>query len=50
MLVLTMVVVSLSIFYWGWLGLPLTPFQHRRVWLRGIDCLECRKIDRIEWL
>jgi solute carrier family 13 (sodium-dependent dicarboxylate transporter), member 2/3/5 len=26
MLVLTMVVVSLTIFYWGWLGLPLT--QH----------------------
>jgi len=26
MLLLTMVVVSLTIFYWGWLGLPLT--QH----------------------
>jgi hypothetical protein len=24
MLLLTMVVVSLTIFYWGWLGLPLT--------------------------
>jgi hypothetical protein len=24
MLLLTMVVVSLTVFYWGWLGLPLT--------------------------
>ena len=25
MLALTMVVVSLTMLYWGWLGLPLTP-------------------------
>jgi len=29
MLALTMVVVSLTMLYWGWLGLPLTPFQRR---------------------
>jgi hypothetical protein len=39
-----MVVVSRTIPYWGWLGLPLTPFERRLVWLRRIECLNCRTI------